>query len=202
MKLTHSILLCTFLASTAVAQAPAPTPAPARVSRPPYQAVMQLASPAWRDGDVIPAKYSQSERDVSPPLTWSGAPEGTVSFVILAHDLDLVSPRGDGLVLSWLVWNIPKSKTSLPEGLPEGANLPDGVRQISDSGPFYRGPAGPHWDPPHHYEFRIYALSSMLDVPALPVPGQSSTAVRAAVEAAMAGKILAKGVLLGTYQRP
>src|SRR5262245_8846758 len=50
--------------------------------------VMTMASPAWPDGATIPRKYTQAGDDVSPPLTWSGAPEGTASFVLIVHDLD------------------------------------------------------------------------------------------------------------------
>jgi Raf kinase inhibitor-like YbhB/YbcL family protein len=159
-----------------------------------------MSSSAWRDGDSIPVKYSQAGHDVSPPLTWSHAPEGTESFVIRIHDLDAATEKGDDLVLSWLVWNIPKTKSALPEGLAQGGEMSEGMRQISDSGPYYRGPAAPNSDPPHHYAFEIYALNALLTVPA--VMGNSATPVRTAVEEAMAGKVLAKGVLIGTFQRP
>lgn len=208
MKHLTLFLMLLLFGNWAVAQAPAapagatppgqaaPATASARAAKVP---AMQLSSSAWRDGAPIPGKYSQSGHDVSPPLTWSRAPQGTKSFVILFHDLDVATANGDELWVSWMVWNIPGTKTSLAEGLAEGADLGEGTRQISYSGPFYRGPAAPNWGPPHHYAFEIYALSTMLEVPA--VQGQSPAAVRQAVQQAMAGKILAKGVLFGTYQR-
>src|SRR5688572_19787839 len=49
--------------------------------------IMTLSSPAWPSGGTIPRKYTQAGEQVSPPLTWSGAPEGTVSFVLLFRDL-------------------------------------------------------------------------------------------------------------------
>ena len=92
----------------------------------------------------MPLKYTQAGHDVSPQLSWSHAPPGTESFVIMVHDMDAATSKGDEFWLSWLVWNIPKTNTSLPEGMAEGGNLADGMRQISDSGPYYRGPVGPH----------------------------------------------------------
>src|SRR5262245_54791529 len=58
--------------------------------------VMTLSSPAWSDGASIPRKYSQAGDEVSPPLTWSGAPDNTASFVLLVHDLDaaVTTPNG------------------------------------------------------------------------------------------------------------
>ena len=89
-----------------------------------------------------------------------------------------------------MVWNIPASTRSLAEAIPQGSQLPDGTRQISASGPYYRGPGAPASGPPHHYVFEIYALDATIDVPAV---GQSPPLTRAAVEAAMVGKIRAKG---------
>src|SRR5262245_55123481 len=66
--------------------------------------VMTLASPSWPDGSTIPRKYTQAGDEVSPPFTWSGAPEGTTSFVLIVHDLDAIAGGDD--VLHWLVWNI------------------------------------------------------------------------------------------------
>ena len=55
--------------------------------------VMTLVSSAWPDGGQIPAKYTQAGEDVSPALTWSGAPEGVVSYVLVVHDVDEVAER-------------------------------------------------------------------------------------------------------------
>src|SRR5262249_18462340 len=49
---------------------------------------MTMTSPSWPDGTAIPRKYTQAGDDISPPLVWSGAPEGTASFVLVVHDLD------------------------------------------------------------------------------------------------------------------
>ena len=84
------------------------------------------------------------------------------------------------------------------EAIPAGAELADGTRQISASGPYYRGPGAPASGPAHHYVFEIFALDAPIDVPAV---GQSPPLTRAAVEAAMVGKIRARGTLVGLFKR-
>jgi Raf kinase inhibitor-like YbhB/YbcL family protein len=160
--------------------------------------VMSLTTTAWNDGGMIPAKYTQAGEQVSPPLSWSNVPEGVQSFVLIARDTDAVIGNGTDHVLHWMLWNIPASARSLAEAIPQGNELPDGTRQISASGPYYRGPGAPASGPPHHYVFEIYALDAKLDVPAV---GQSPPLTRAAVEQAMAGKVRGKGSLVGLFKR-
>lgn len=160
--------------------------------------LMTLTSESLVDGAAIPAKYAQAGAELSPPLSWSGAPDSTASFVLLVHDIDAVAANGFDDTLHWLVWNIPGTATSLREGVPQGADLPDGGRQISATGPNYRGPAAPSSGPTHHYVFELYALDAMLDVPAV---GASPAATRAEVLAAMAGHVRGKAVLVGLYRR-
>jgi Raf kinase inhibitor-like YbhB/YbcL family protein len=160
--------------------------------------VMTLTSPAWPDGGQIPAKHAQPGGDVSPPLTWSGGPETAASYVLIVHDLDAAAGTGLDDALHWMVWNIPGTARSLPEGVPQGATLPDGSRQISVTGPNYRGPGAPASGPAHHYVFEIYALDTMIDVPAV---GASPAQTRAAVTAAMASHVRGKGVYTGIFKR-
>jgi len=159
---------------------------------------MTLGTTAWTDGGAIPAKYSQAGRDLSPPLAWSDVPADTASFVLIVHDVDAaVGSTADDL-LHWMVWNMPRTMLSLPEGVAQGAQLADGSRQISATGPYYRGPAAPSSGPPHHYVFEIYALDTTLSVPAV---GQSPSDTRAAVMAAMAGHVRGRGAMVGSYRR-
>ena len=159
--------------------------------------VMTLTSPAFTDGAAMPLKHTQAGDEISPPLAWSGAPDSTRSFVLIVHDVDAAIGNGTDDVLHWMVWNIPGSATSLAEGVGAGV-IPDSARQISATGPFYRGPGAPAGGPAHHYVFELYALDTMLDVPAV---GQSPSATRAAVLAAMAGHVRGKGVLIATFKR-
>jgi phosphatidylethanolamine-binding protein (PEBP) family uncharacterized protein len=107
---------------------------------------------------------------------------------------------GDGTddMLHWMVWNIPGTATSLPEGIKQGSETPT-LRQISGTGPYYRGPAAPSNGPAHHYVFELYALDATFNVPAVGLP---AAATRAAVMDAMRTHIRGKGVLVGLYKRP
>jgi Raf kinase inhibitor-like YbhB/YbcL family protein len=159
---------------------------------------MTLTSTAWADGGQIPAKYSQAGDQVSPPLAWSNVPDNAASFVLFVHDLDAAAGNGTDDILHWMLWNIPPAARSLPEGVPHGSQLQDGTRQISASGPYYRGPGAPAAGPAHHYVFELFALDAAVDVPAV---GASPPQTRAAVVAAMAGHVRAKGVLVGLFRR-
>ena len=105
--------------------------------------------------------------NISPALSWSGAPEGTKSFALMVHDPD--APTGSGW-WHWVVYNIPASTTSLAAGAgdPKKNLLPQGtVQGRTDFGePGYGGPCPPPGKP-HHYYFRLYALKvAKLDLPA------------------------------------
>ena len=159
--------------------------------------IMTLST-AWADGATIPMKYTQAGDEMSPPLSWTGAPDTVSSFVLLVHDINAAIGGGTDDLLHWLVWNIPGSARSLPEHVPQGGELPDGSRQISATGPFYRGPGAAASGPPHHYVFELFALDTTIDVPAV---GASPTETRTAVVAAMTGHVRAKGALAGLFKR-
>ena len=141
------------LATAQATPAPAPRPTP-----------MVLTIPAWPDGAQIPAKFTQAGEQVSPELKWSNVPAGTQSFVVNMLDPDVAISRGTETQPHWIVWNIPAGASGLPEAMKPGAELPDGTRQISASGPGYRGPGAPATGPLHHYTFEVYALDAKLDV--------------------------------------
>ena len=97
-----------------------------------------------------------------------------------------------------MLWNIPATVASLHEHAPSMSQLPDGTRQISATGPYYRGPGAAASGPVHHYVFELFALDAMLEVPAV---GASPPGTRAAVVAAMAGHIRGKAVCVGLFKR-
>jgi phosphatidylethanolamine-binding protein (PEBP) family uncharacterized protein len=73
------------------------------------------------------------------------------------------------------------------------------MRQISATGPNYRGPGAPAADPPHHYLFELYALAvERLGVPAV---GASPEQTRQAIVSAMSGQIRGKATLVGRFRR-
>ena len=123
--------------------------------------MLTVTSSSFADGAEIPAKYTGAQ-GVSPQLSWTGAPAGTMSYVLILHDVDVAIPAGSltNDITHWVVWNIPASATSLPEGGP----VPSGANQVSMRGPQYMGPAPPAGHPYHHYIFQVYALNSTLDV--------------------------------------
>ena len=159
---------------------------------------MTLQSSAFADGGQIPIKHTQAGEEASPALAWSNAPEGVASYVLIVHDVDAAIGPGTDDILHWMLWNIPPTATSLRERIPRGAQLPDGTRQISATGPTYRGPGALSMGPTHHYVFELFALDTMLDVPAV---GASPAQTRAAVVAAMAGHVRGKAVYVGLFKR-
>jgi Raf kinase inhibitor-like YbhB/YbcL family protein len=165
---------------------------------------MTLTVSGFPDGGQIPVRFSQAAEGAapgegtSPAMTWTNVPAGTQSFVLHMHDLDVARNRTTDDQAHWLVWNIPPTVTSLPEGVPKGAQRPDGSYQTSATGPVYRGPGAPANGPMHHYMFEIYALEIMLDVKPLADAFES----RAAVMKAMQGHVLGKAVYGGLFRRP
>ncbi|MCI0499527.1 MAG: YbhB/YbcL family Raf kinase inhibitor-like protein [Planctomycetales bacterium] len=150
---------------------------------------LDVTSAAFENGGLIPPKYTADGQDISPPLGWSGVPEGTQSLALICDDPD--APVGTWV--HWLMWNIPPEVTGLNENIPPNAALENGIRQgTTDFNQIgYGGPAPPSGT--HRYFFKIYALDSMLNLP----PG----ATKPGLEKAMSGHILAKGELMGKYAR-
>ena len=168
-------------------------------------ATMTVSLTAWTDGGRIPLKYTQVGGETSPGVAWSNVPTGTASFVLIFHDLDGMGRSGTDTIMHWLLWNIPATTTSIPQGLPEGFELEGGTRQISDSGPRYRGPGAMAGGSVHHYVMELYALDTLIDVEVVArVPRGSSPAdnARAEVFQAMEGHILGKGAYVGLFRRP
>ncbi|HUE87222.1 MAG TPA: YbhB/YbcL family Raf kinase inhibitor-like protein [Vicinamibacterales bacterium] len=199
MRIVKCALLLVVMLSVGVVAQPPPAqrpPQPGGQRRAPIQ-VMTLTSTAWPDGGQIPKKYTQAGEQVSPPLAWSHVPDDAQSFVLIARDLDALTNNGSE-VLHWMLWNIPGASRSLPEGVSQGSQLPDGTRQISQSGPYYRGPGAPASGPAHHYVFELYAIDGPVNVPAV---GQSPAETRDAVLAAMAGRVRGKAVYVGLFKR-
>ncbi len=147
---------------------------------------IELVSPAFADGERIPRKYTGEGEDVSPPLRWTGLPEGTRQLALICDDPDAPTPRP---WVHWVLWGLdPKL-----EGLAEGDNG-GGVEGVTDFGrPGYGGPMPPAGHGPHRYFFRLYALDAPVDLK----PG----ATKYDLLDAMKGHILDEGVLTGTYER-
>ena len=159
---------------------------------------MTLSTAAWPDNGPIPAKHSQVGDEISPAVSWSDVPADAASFVLIVHDPDAATGNGTDDTLHWMLWNVPGAARALPEGVPQANQLPDGTRQISASGPYFRGPGAAAGGPVHHYVFELFALDTMLDVPP---DGASPPQTRAAVLAAMAGHVRGKAAYVGLFRR-
>jgi Raf kinase inhibitor-like YbhB/YbcL family protein len=157
---------------------------------------MRLMSSAFADGTVIPDKYTQAGQSVSPELTWTNTPMGTVTFALLFHDPDVAIQKKLEDVTHWIAWNIPGTATKLDEGIKAGATLPDGMIQGKNRGGnnSYMGPGAPANGPDHHYTFELFALDIKLDLG----PDASRDDVMKAID----GHILGKAVWEGRFHRP
>jgi Raf kinase inhibitor-like YbhB/YbcL family protein len=133
--------------------------------------------------------------NISPALNWSGAPTETKSFALSVYDPD--APTGSGF-WHWVVFNIPPNVTSLPKGAgdPKGPDAPKGaVQSRTDFGvPGYGGPCPPQGDPPHHYQFTIFAV----DTPKLDGDENTTAAI---VGFMLHFHTLAKSTFTGIYGR-
>jgi len=123
---------------------------------------MKLRSQAFEHHRSIPKKHTGEGEDVSPPLSWSNAPNGAKSFAVICHDPDapLVSAGTYGFV-HWVLYNIPASIATLPEGVPDHTR---GINNFDREG--YGGPLPPEGHGTHHYFFWLLALDKELDLAA------------------------------------
>jgi Raf kinase inhibitor-like YbhB/YbcL family protein len=164
---------------------------------------MKIGSTAFDNGAAIPAKYTGVGDDVSPPLAWSSAPDGTKSFALICDDPDAPSrakPRPEGPWVHWVLYNVPADATELSASIARQAEpaQPAGARQgkndFGSDNVGYRGPMPPTGSGPHRYFFKIYALDQQLDL----APKEAD---KKSLLAAMQGHILAQGELMGTFER-
>ncbi len=154
---------------------------------------LTIVSPAFAHNGEIPRRYTCDGEDLSPSLSWSGAPGKTESLVLIVDDPDAPDPSAPKRTwVHWVLYNIPPSADGLPEGVSPRA-LPKGTLQgLNDwKRTGYGGPCPPVGR--HRYFHKLYAL----DV-ALPDLGRPD---KAALEKAMKGHVIAEAQLVGTYRR-
>lgn len=150
---------------------------------------MKLTSSAFELLGKIPAKHTGEGADLSPPLAWTGAPEGARSFAVICHDPDAPLVKGGtyGFV-HWVLYNLPASVTSLEAGTREGT---PGVTDFGKTG--YGGPMPPEGHGLHHYYFWVLALDRDLGLKGGLTLGQFLEKAEP--------HILGMNRLVGTYQR-
>lgn len=145
---------------------------------------LTLKSSAFTQGTSIPSQYTCDGADQSPPLSWSDAPKGTQTFVLILEDPDAPAGTWD----HWILYNLPASTSELAENI---KNFPTGTQigQNSWGHQTYNGPCPP--DREHRYFFNLYALNSSLALP--------NGASKKQVESALQNHILEKTQLMGYY---
>lgn len=148
---------------------------------------MQITSPAFATNTSIPDRYTCKGSDVNPPLDLAGVPEGARSLALIVDDPDAPDPAAPRVVWEhWVMWNIDPTTASIEPG-----TVPAGAVQGTNSWgrTDYGGPCPPIGT--HRYFFKLYALDTILAL--------STTSIKADVEAAMQGHILAGAELIGLY---
>lgn len=153
-----------------------------------------LRSSAFHHEGEIPSRYTCEGDELSPPLEWSGSPDGTRSFALIVDDPDAPDPAKPKVVwVHWLLYNLPSAARAIAEGAGNHAQAPAGAHALSQTDELgYHGPCPPIGR--HRYFFRLFALDRDL-APLGP------TAHRKELERAMEGHVLGTAVLMGTYQK-
>lgn len=142
---------------------------------------IKISSPAFKNNAPIPKKYTCDGDDINPPLKLEGLPDEAKSIVLIVDDPDAPMGTWD----HWIVWNIPPMGEIAENAVPGVEGMNDFQRQS------YGGPCPPSGT--HRYFFKVYALKEKLDL--------DTNSRKLNVEKAMEGKILAKGELIGLYNR-
>ena len=149
---------------------------------------MKVTSSAFQDRGNIPTKHSGEGENVSPPLAWSGAPEGTKAYAVICHDPDAPMPFG---FTHWLLYGLAPDVTSIPEQGAGRLSAREGRNDFGETG--YTGPMPPNGHGLHHYFFWVVALNQELKLQ----PGLNLYELLAAIEPHAVGM----NRIVGTYQR-
>ncbi len=143
--------------------------------------------------ETVPTVYTCEGEDRTPPLAWGGVPAGTRSLALVVDDPDAPDPAAPRMTwVHWVLYNLPPDTPGLPEGCGPGdlpAGTLEGINNWERSG--YGGPCPPIGR--HRYFHKLFALDTVL-----PDLGHPSAAD---LEAAMAGHVLARAELVGTYEK-
>lgn len=146
---------------------------------------MNLTSTAFENNAYLPSLYTCDGEGISPPLTIGDVPPATKSLAIIMDDPD--APMGT--FAHWLLWNISPTTTNIEEkSVPSGAI--EGTNTAGKRG--YFGACPPSGT--HHYQFIVYALDTIFDLP--------SSTEKFALELAMKDHVITQAQLTSLYQRP
>lgn len=158
---------------------------------------MQISSTSFKNHDKIPSRYAGTGEDVSPPLQWSGVPEGAKSLALICEDLDAPSNSGKKRFTHWVAYNIPPTLQYLHEGIQPKEELHTPQHFCQGPNSFgkigYNGPNPPD-EKTHRYVFTLYAL----DIEYLAGPGQDLNKVKETLK----GHVLSSAELTGRFEKP
>jgi Raf kinase inhibitor-like YbhB/YbcL family protein len=143
---------------------------------------IELTSPAFSDGETIPARYSRDGLNEPPPLEWTGVPAGTAELAVVVLDPD--APRGT--FVHWIVAGLDPALPGIGEGPTPAVEGRNGWGEVG-----YGGPKPPPGDRPHRYIFTLYALAEPT--------GFVSGAPHVELLDAMRGKELTEATLVGYF---
>ncbi len=188
-----SLMLIAFLVS-----AQPPTDSTRQIS----EVKMKITSPAFKEGEVIPVKYTCDGEDVSPALVFSDVPAGTKTLTMICNDPD--APVGDWV--HWIIYNMPPDIKHIPENVIRAVSaivkidgkeiaLQHGKTDFGRYG--YGGPCPPRGSP-HRYYFKLYALDFKID---FSIEDIKSGVTKKILLDRMKGHVLAEASLMGKYQR-
>lgn len=151
---------------------------------------IRLTSPAFADSGTMPARFTADGEGRSPPLDWEGIPENAAELLLVVEDADAPTPMP---LVHAIVHRLPPKTGGLVEG-ELSADHPDvtlGRNSFLRTG--WLPPDPPTGHGPHRYVFQLYALGAPDDLPAHPG--------RSAVRDLLEGLAIARGRLIGTYER-
>lgn len=150
---------------------------------------IQVRSPAFGEGEMIPRQYTCTGDGVSPPIAWQAPTDSVESFALVCEDPD--APMGT--FTHWVLYDLPSNVHELPERIPNEDHPPTGgthgVNSMHRTG--YMGPCPPSGT--HRYFFKVFALDTRLGLE----PGAGKDDLLEAME----GHVVGKGQLMGKYQR-
>ena|SRR5258708_7875819 len=145
---------------------------------------MLLTSPSFKDGEMIPKKFSCEGGNINPQLDISNVPDEAVSLALIMHDPD--APMTGGFT-HWVVWNInPKTTSIKEESVPPAAE--EGMNSRNAG---YTGPCPPSGT--HHYHFMLYALDMKFDLP--------TSTTKIDLENYIQGHVIEQAELVGLYKK-
>ena len=154
-------------------------------------AKMKLTSADFKEGGMLPPRFTCDRAGVSPSLHWEDVPDGTACFALICEDPD----APNGVFTHWVLFNLPSGSRDLGEGVPKESVLAIGARQGTNSfGQIgYGGACPPSGDREHRYFFKLYALDADVALKA--------GAKKEQLLDALSDHILAEAQLMGRYKR-